>query len=230
MDKIKVLIVEDETIVAFDIESALENLGFEVCDCALNYDEAVACVKEYSPDIILMDINLKDSKKDGIDTVKDIKKIKDIPIIYLTAFSDDETINRAIETDPIGYLIKPFKREELKSTIKLGFHKLKHEKKDVEINSDYINLDENYYFDMKNQILFYLDIPIKLSKNERVFLSILISAKGNVVSFSDIEREVWPDKVVANSTFRSLVHRFRGKIDYKFIHTLPGIGCKLYLN
>ncbi len=70
-----------------------------------------------------MDINLKNSK-DGIETAKEIQKIENIPIIYLTAYSDENTIERAIKTNPISYLLKPFKREELKSTILLGLYKI----------------------------------------------------------------------------------------------------------
>lgn len=121
MNNIKILVVEDEQIVSFEIESALDLLGFETIRSAKDYDEALKITKKLKPDIIIiMDINLEKSKKDGIDTVKEIKLLlPNIPIIYLTAYSDDNTLDRAMQTNPCAYLIKPFKREELKTTIKL---------------------------------------------------------------------------------------------------------------
>ena len=109
----KVLIVEDEIIVALDIKNTLNKIGIKVTNFVVNYDEAILNVTMNIPDLILMDINLKNSK-DGIETAIAIQKIKDIPIIYITAFNDDLTINRAILTNPIHYMIKPFRIEELK--------------------------------------------------------------------------------------------------------------------
>jgi DNA-binding response OmpR family regulator len=225
MDKIKVLIVEDEAIVAYDIESALVSLGYEVTFCAINYDEAIKSVKENTPDIILMDINLENSK-DGIETAKDIQKIKKIPIIYLTAFSDDKTIDRAIQTNPINYMLKPFKREELKTTIRLALYKLD-QHQTIDIDEDYEILGDGYYYDMNHGKLYYDNIPIKLSTKEKSLLNILLNAKGNIVSFEDIESHVWRDKVVADSTFRALVYRLRSKMEHMFIETVAGFGCRL---
>ena len=123
MTKTKILVVEDETIVALDIKSALKKIGFEVTNTVTNHDDAIKSVQANKPDIILMDIHLENSK-DGIETAQDIQKIENIPILYLSAFSDDETIDRAVQTNPLGYLTKPFKREELKTTIHLGLYKI----------------------------------------------------------------------------------------------------------
>lgn len=134
MIKTKVLVVEDEAIVALDIKNALLKLGYEVVACATNADEAIASITTILPDIIIMDIHLNHSK-DGIETAEAIQKIANIPILYLTAFADDETIRRAVNTNPIGYLIKPFKREELKSTILLGLHKKIEQNTSVQITA-----------------------------------------------------------------------------------------------
>ena len=163
MGKAKILIVEDESIVALDIKNALLSLGFENIVCAANFDKAINYVKENRPDIILMDINLKNSK-DGIETVIEIQKIDNIPVIYLTAYSDENTISRAIKTNPISYLLKPFKRDQLKSTILLGLYKINQNNKSY-IKNKCTNLGFNYYYDLKNEILFYDNIPIKLKQS-----------------------------------------------------------------
>lgn len=175
-----------------------------------------------------MDINLKNSK-DGIETVKDIQRIENIPIIYLTAYSDELTINRAIETNPISYLLKPFKRDELKSTILLGLYKInKSNYENIENKCTYLGF--NYYFDLKDGILFYKNIPIKLSNNEKKLLTLLVDSKGSIVSMREIEHYIWPEAAVSNSTIRTLLYRLRAKVEYKLIETIPSIGCKLTPN
>lgn len=226
MNNIKILVVEDEQIVSFEIESALDLLGFETIRSAKDYDEALKITKKLKPDIIIMDINLEKSKKDGIDTVKEIKLLlPNIPIIYLTAYSDDNTLDRAMQTNPCAYLIKPFKREELKTTIKIALNN--NIQKDMKKNNSIKNLTNGFYFDINKQILYKNNIPLKLSKNEKNLLILLIEANGNIVSFEDIERNVWSDKIVADSTVRSLIHRLRCKIDPKLIKNHLGIGCQL---
>jgi len=221
----KILVIEDEAIVALDIKSALEHLGFEVIDTASTYDEALESVKNSKPDILLTDINLVGSK-DGIETVQDIQKIKNIPIIYLTAYSDDKTIKRAIQTNPIGYLLKPFKREELKSTILLSLHKI-NQSNNIKIDKESINLGFNYYFDLENEILLYQNMPIVLSKKERMLMTILVEARGSIVPFRYIESLIWSDNFISDSTLRTLLYRLRAKLEYKLIETIPTIGCKL---
>ena len=127
MDKIDILIVEDEAIVALEIKRTILKMGFGVTDMVTNYDDAIKSIKEKLPNIVLLDIHLKNSK-DGIETAHAIKEIASVPIIYLTAFCDDKTIERAVETNPIGYLVKPFKREDLKSTLQLAIYKIKNSK------------------------------------------------------------------------------------------------------
>jgi DNA-binding response OmpR family regulator len=224
-ETIKILIVEDETIVALDIKGVVKKLGYDVTNCVTNYDDAIKSVIEDEPDIILMDINLKNSL-DGIQTVQDIKKIKNIPIIYLTAFYDDETIQRAIETNPVGYLIKPFKKAELKSTILLAIYKIeKSIKLTIDSSCEPIGLD--YYFNRDEKLLYYKNNPIRLSDKESLLLSILVEAKGTIVPFENLEFSVWQAETVSPSSLRTLLYRLRGKLEYKLIETIPKVGCKL---
>lgn len=224
MSNIKILIVEDRTIVALDIKSTLQMLGYEVSACVTNYEDTLKSIKNNPPTLILMDIHLENSK-DGIETAREIQKTYSIPIIYLTAFSDDETIARAIQTNPVGYIIKPFKRDDLKTTIALGLHKINTTKK-VPINEDYINLGSSYFYDLKNENLYYDNVPIKLSVKENLLLKILVQAKGNLVSFNELENLLW-DEAVSQSALRTLLYRLRSKFEYKFIETVPSFGCRI---
>ncbi len=127
MKKIKILIVEDEYIIANDIQITLENMGYNVCALAASGDQAISKAKEYLPDLILMDIMLKGGM-DGIESAKQIAKFLDIPVVFLTAYSDDEILERAKEICPFSYLIKPFKEQELKTTIEIALYKFRMEK------------------------------------------------------------------------------------------------------
>lgn len=225
MPRSKILLVEDETIVALDIQNAIIALGFDVIGITTNFDDTLQQIKTDPPDIILMDINLKNSK-DGIETAIEIQKYKHIPIIYLTAFADDTTINRAIKTNPVGYLTKPFKREELKATLCLSIYKI-HRSNLQYIHQHCIHLGSNYYYDPATHNLYYDAIPLKLSLKERTLLRLLVEAKGAIVPFYTIEHELWPDTPISDSTLRTLIYRLRAKVDYQLIETVPSFGCKL---
>ena len=225
MTKAKVLIVEDETIIALEMKRTLERMNFEVTNMATNYNTALNSIRIKKPDIIIMDINLKNSK-DGIDTAKKIQTISEIPIIYITAFSDEETVIRAIETNPVSYLTKPFKRDELKSNILLGLYKSKNNNKSIE-KPDNLHLGLGYYYDTDSNKLFYNEIPIKLSAKETNLLRLLIDAKGSIVTFEELEQELWNSNSVSESALRTLVYRLRSKLEHKLIETVPMVGCKL---
>lgn len=117
MNKTKILIVEDERIVAIDIKSTLENEGFEIIGMAISGEEAIEKALELKPDLILMDIFLRGSLN-GIEASKKIKETINIPIIYLTAYEDKATIDKAKETNPVEYLVKPFEEDILIASIK----------------------------------------------------------------------------------------------------------------
>jgi two-component system, OmpR family, response regulator len=225
MKKTKILIVEDESIVALDIKRTLEKFNYEVTNTAINYNEAINSVLLNKPDLILMDVNLGKSK-DGIETAKEIKMLNDIPVIYLTAFCDEDTISRAIETKPVSYLIKPFKQDELKSNIMLGLYKNR-VICDTQDDKKLISLGENYYFEKDKSELFYNSLAINLGRKEKLLLKMLIDAKGQIVRFEDIENIIWGSQIISSSTLRTLIYRLRAKFEYKIIETFPNIGCRI---
>ncbi|PKN36894.1 MAG: hypothetical protein CVU62_12400 [Deltaproteobacteria bacterium HGW-Deltaproteobacteria-2] len=118
----KIMVVEDEWIVADQLCNNLKDLGYMVCSTASTGDEAISNVKEDKPDLILMDIVLK-NKMDGIEAAEQITSQFNIPVIYLTAYTNQEYIERAKQTKPFGYLIKPFKQGELYANIEMALHK-----------------------------------------------------------------------------------------------------------
>ena len=123
-----ILIVEDENIVAKDIETRLKKFGYQVFGLVSTGEEAIKKVTEKAPDLVLMDIRLK-GKMDGVETAQLIHQTFDIPVIFITANADEKTLERAKVTDPFGYIIKPFKEKELKTTIEITLNKYQMERK-----------------------------------------------------------------------------------------------------
>ncbi len=128
MKKTQILIVEDNRIVAEDIQNRLENLQYEVSGIVSSGERAIASVRERQPDLILMDIVLK-GEMDGIDAASQILTELNVPVIYLTACAHNEILERAKVTEPFGYIIKPFQDRELASVIEVALYKHKMENK-----------------------------------------------------------------------------------------------------
>lgn len=126
MPNAKIMIVEDEWITAEDIKMRLQALGYTVTSLSSTGNEAVQRVKEDKPDLVLMDIVLK-GEMDGIEAASQIRSCLDTPIIYLTAYADEKTLERAKVTRPSGYIVKPFIDEDLKIAIELALYKHKSE-------------------------------------------------------------------------------------------------------
>ena len=124
----RILIVEDERIIALDLKRRLEKFGYTVTDIVSTGLDAIKTAELQSPDIIIMDIMLS-GDMDGISAAGQIKERFEIPIIFLTAFSDNNTLERAKFVEPYGYILKPFKEKELHTTIDIAIYKYRMEKK-----------------------------------------------------------------------------------------------------
>lgn len=120
---IKILIVEDEMIIAANISMQLNNLGYEVSGIVTRGEDALLHIKDNQLDIILLDIQLK-GKLDGIETANLMQKEYNIPIIYLTANADDKHFNRAKTTNPSAFISKPFKKLDLQHAIELTINRI----------------------------------------------------------------------------------------------------------
>ena len=121
-NKPAVMIVEDERLIARDMQQLLAELGYEPFAIASNSEEALKRVSERLPDVVLMDIRLK-GEIDGIATAELLKSRFDVPVIYLTAHADDATVERAKNSEPYGYLIKPVDAARLRSAIEVCVYK-----------------------------------------------------------------------------------------------------------
>lgn len=128
MGQPRILIVEDERIVAKDIQNRLVKLGYEVTGSAASGQDAMRLAGDTHPDLILMDIMLQ-GDLDGVQTAEAIRRQFHIPVVYLTAYSDTPTLQRAKVTEPFGYLLKPFEERDLHITIQMALYKHRMERK-----------------------------------------------------------------------------------------------------
>jgi two-component system, LytTR family, response regulator LytT len=139
MSKVKVGIVEDEMIIALGISDALKELGYEVSTIANNYTQALQMITDEQPDILLLDIQLS-GNKDGIDLALKVKKDFEIPFIFLTANADVATVERAKSAMAYAYLVKPFRKNDLYTSIEVCLHNYAQAQKNQEpqANGNYL--------------------------------------------------------------------------------------------
>src|SRR3989442_1585180 len=124
----QVLVVEDEKIVAADIQAQLEKLGYGVPGILSTGEDAIRTASETRPDLVLMDIHLK-GRIDGIETARIMQARLNVPVVYVTSFADDRTLQRAKDTVPYGYVLKPFETKELQAAVEMALHKFGRERR-----------------------------------------------------------------------------------------------------
>ena len=149
MNKVKILVVEDDGIIAAGICNTLEDLGYETLEPAVDYTEAVEFIEEEMPDIAILDIQLS-GRKTGIDLAKKIRKDYDFPFIFLTSNADAHTVGKAKEVMPPAYLVKPFTKEELYTSIEIALHN--YARKGGELDTEDLVIKDALF--IKNKSLF----------------------------------------------------------------------------
>lgn len=251
VSKIKILIVEDESIIALNLKETLIELGYEPCGITPNKCKTIAFLeKGVVPDLILMDIYLK-GPTTGIKLAQELKAtLPYTPIIFLTANSELATIKEASEAFAYGYIVKPYKKTNLHAAIEVALKKAKDDKEKSEkyqaiSNTNEaletrLNLQENeklkivklkygYVFDKEKEMLFYENKPIKLTLKEKQIIQILCQSPGQTISQEQLEHSIWSEKPPGYAAFRSLLFRLREKIHKDLITNQSNTGYKIEL-
>lgn len=127
----RILVVEDEHIVAMGIKKMLKSLGYTVTGVASSGEDAISKAESTFPDVVLMDIMLK-GDMDGVEAAREIRERFDVPVVYLTAYSDNKILERAKRTEPFGYIVKPFEEKDLYGSIEVALHRHRKEKEKPE--------------------------------------------------------------------------------------------------
>jgi len=128
MSELRIMIVEDEPIIADEIAAIIEDIGYTVAAKILHSKEVIDAFNLSEPDVVIMDINLG-NEKDGVQLAAEMRQIKNIPLIFLTSYSDNATIERTKEVNPDGFIVKPFDEKDLQIAIEIAFNRFEQQRK-----------------------------------------------------------------------------------------------------
>ena len=221
-----VIIVEDELIAAEYLKEVLLANNFNVIDILDNGREAMNQIPQLNPDLVLMDIMLKDNVS-GSEVALHLKHTSpQIAIIFLTAYADSEMVEYAVEANTFGYLMKPYNEKEIVNTLKVVFARTKEKKVDEKQEENFIVINKNFTFDLENKKLLKDTIELSLGKNALSLLEILCKNANSSVSNEQISMHIWGE-IKNDITIRTQVHRIKVKIGESVIHNINGVGYKI---
>lgn len=223
---VRVVIVEDEVLVAHFMSEVLKTMGCDVVEIIHKFDNAIETISQIRPDILLLDINLGtlETKKAGIVIAEALKHLS-ILTIFITAYSNDSIVKDAIKQNPENYIVKPFTEESLKIPLKLAINK-------IQIKMDKMasfKLCQNYTFNATLKYVMNGEDKIFLTPTELSALEILCSRRNTIVSHEELQNYIWEFKSVSSSTMREVFTRLRKKIPCLKIQNHSGIGYQLIL-
>lgn len=199
----KILIVEDDALIAYQITECVQKLGHEVLACFDEGKSALDFVQSNKPDFVFMDIELNGAM-DGIQCATILKHKYEVPSLFVTSHDEAEIIKEATDLAPLNFLPKPFTDKNIEAVVALASITLKQQipTSVIEVNS----LGE-YTFHFEYNTLKFEDRIVKLSPNESKLVSLLFKNLGNTVSNEEIQTYVWGDKSISSAAFRKLISR-----------------------
>lgn len=224
-----IMIVEDDVIPANYLKKMIELEGYNVIAMVQKGKEALRIAREKKPDLIFMDIMLQDTLS-GSEVAQEIHyHYPEIFIIFLTAYSDTEMIEYAVESEAFAYLLKPYRDNEILATLSLAKAKYEeHRKHSNDTVNNTIALADGYSFDNTLHRLFLNQKEVKLSKKSLKFIEILCRNSHITVEVDVLVKYIW-DAGSTEQALRSLIHRTREKTSHNLIINNNGFGYKIGL-
>jgi len=218
----KILIIEDEEPTALALEFFCQKLGYETIESVNNYHDAMHTIHLNKPDLLICDIKIK-GEKNGLDIAYDAQQKYGVPTIFLTAYYDEDILKKAKKVSFYGYIVKPYKENELEATIRLTLAQID---KNRSTKKRYIDIN-GYTFDMKTMKLYDEKDDIPISKKMAKLLYFLSKYLGQVKSYEEIIEYVYQGEEASLDTLRHLVKRTRDIVKKENIKSVKGIGYKL---
>ena len=218
-----ILILEDETIIRMHIAKTLKAIGCKNIYTAKTYAEALILASRYRFHILFSDIKLENSQYDGIDTAKALQKLQNPIVIFITAYNDKEILSRVTEVKFIGYLLKPYRIDEMETLLSLAIKKC-----DFSANKKCILTSGIYNFDMRDNSLYREECKIDLSKKERLFFALLFNNRSVLVPYSLIEEMVWYGESVSGNTRRTFIYRLKKRFPDLDLQIIKNDGLLLH--
>jgi len=200
----KIVIVEDDALIAYQIEACVTRLGHEVLGSFDEAKNALAFVAEARVDFVFMDIEIK-GVMDGIQCASMLKSNYGVPSLFVTSHDGAETIEEATSLNPLNFLPKPFSDKNIEAVVALASISLK-KTTDVQASNDIVTFHE-YSFNLEYNTLKLKDTVVKLTPKESKLIALLFKNIGNSVSNEEIQQSVWGEKSISSPAFRKLVSR-----------------------
>lgn len=207
-----IMIVEDEAITQRYLKEILEQRDVHISGCFDNAEDAIEALKNTPCEMILMDINIKGAM-DGIQLARYILQTYTLSIVFISAYSDNETLEEVLELSPYGFITKPFSSKEVLVTLQIAYKRfLIHEVSTIEKNvneNEAVILNEEYTFDLKKKILYFQSEAVKLNPNQNKFIEILAQQVNEAVPFDVLISNIWGRDIISDSALRTLVYTIR---------------------
>ena len=210
-----IVIVEDEVITQRYLQDIFSQYDVEVTACFTNAIETLEGLKNIECDMLLMDINIK-GPTDGIQLARKLLKIYNIPIVFITAHNDDETLEELLELAPYGFIGKPFSSKEVLINIQIAYKRyLTHldmcdVKENVLLND--VTINEKYRYSKQTSVLYAFDKSVKLNQKQSILLKILVENIHHAVNYDILISRIWGGDKIADSALRTLVYSLRKEL------------------
>lgn len=220
------VIVEDEVITQRFLQDIVSQYDVEVTGCFDNAQDTLENIKKIKCDMMLMDINIKGSM-DGIQLAREILRDNTIPIIFITAHNDDDTLEELLELAPYGFIGKPFSSKDVLVTLQIAYKRYTtHSKTSTSTVAQVdkpevseVRINDKYYFSKEKDELYANEIALKLNPKQRMLIRILVSSINQSVPNGLLVSQIWENEDVADSALRTLVYSLR-----KLLPDLPLIS------
>lgn len=224
-----VMIVEDETITQRYLKDILNHYDVETVLCYDNAEDAYHAVKDSKCEMILMDINIKGSV-DGIQLSRKILQQYNIPIVFITAHSDQDTFQEVLDLSPYGFITKPFSAKDIEMTLQVAYKRFlsQHTQVRKEEPSDQVQIDTHYTYSKSLKKLYKDGEEIKLNSKHLMLVDILCRNIDHTVGYDTLRSGIWDNEEIAESALRTLVYSLRKQLpDLPLIsHSKVGYAIK----
>ncbi|MDF1875129.1 response regulator [Sulfurimonas sp. SAG-AH-194-I05] len=222
-----ILIVEDDILIARFIESVLVHKEYNVVGIVKSASELLEIMKTVCIDLIFMDINIEESM-DGIGLARHINMKASYPILFLSAYGDDATIEDAMGSYVVGYLVKPVAPKNIIAALNVAKNIIGSMKKVVK--DDTLYLGEETFYNKEFSVVTYQGEEVSLTQKEKKILKILVQNKGSTVSIENIKNYVWTDENISLSSLRVKINSLKVKLTHVQIMSVYGQGYILSLS
>ena len=219
-----IVIVEDEVITQRYLLDIFKQFDVNITGCFDNGLEAIEALKKIKCDLLLLDINIKGAM-DGIQLARHILREKTLPIVFITAHNDDETLEEILELAPYGFIGKPFSSKDIVVTLQIAYKryltqsKTDNIKNKIELELSDIIINEKYKYSQELSKLYDNNTEVKLNKNQIELLGILVKNIDRIVHYDVLINQIWEDNDIADSALRTLIYSLR-----KLLPDLPIIS------